>query len=311
MNLLEDIKNAFRQPNNTLKQLIIINVLVFVVLIVLRTILYFTGGEGIYSLILMNLAISSSPLYFATHPWTLITYFFTHEGFLHIIFNMLNLYWFGQLVSEYLGDRKLLSLYVLGGIAGAVLYLLSYNFIPYFADRMVIGTMIGASASVLAIVVAAATLLPNYSFNLILIGPVKIKYIAAFLVLLSISGAIGSNAGGNIAHLGGALIGWLFIKQLQRGNDMGRPVLAVTDFVGNLFKRKPKLKITHRRTGGGFGSSFGGGARANGNSSGNRPNGTPSQHEIDRILDKISSSGYESLSKEEKQKLFQASQKDS
>lgn len=303
MSIIDDIKTAFRQPNNILKQLILINVIVFVVLIVLRTILFITSGEWLYALIFSNLAISSSPLYFATHPWTLITYFFTHEGFLHIIFNMLNLYWFGQLIREYIGDRKLLSLYVLGGIAGAVLYLLSYNFIPYFADRMVIGTMIGASASVLAIVMAAATLLPNYSFNLILIGPVKIKYIAAFLVLLSISGAIGSNAGGNIAHIGGAFIGWLFIKQLQRGNDMGRPVLAVTDFFGDLFKRKPKMKITHRRF------STGSTAKPNGSKTNSGPL-SPSQHEIDRILDKISSSGYESLSKEEKQKLFQASQKD-
>lgn len=216
---------------------------------------------------------------------------------------MLNLYWFGQLVREYLGERKLLSLYILGGIAGGILYILSYNFIPYFADRAAYSFMIGASASVLAIVVGAATLLPNFAFNLILIGPIRIKYIAAFLVLLSISGAVGDNAGGNIAHIGGALIGWVFIKQLQRGTDMGRPVHAVLDFFTGLFKRKPNLKVTHRRTTGT--------TTANGSTSSTvgQP-GKPSQYEIDRILDKISSSGYESLSKEEKQKLFQASQKD-
>ncbi|AKD02165.1 rhomboid family intramembrane serine protease [Pontibacter korlensis] len=301
MSIINDIKDNFRQPNNTLKQLILINVIVFVVLIVLRTILFFTGGEWLYEAIFNNLAISSSPFYFITHPWTLITYFFTHVGFLHIIFNMLNLYWFGQLLREYLGDRKLLSLYVLGGIAGAILYLLCYNFIPYFADRMIIGTMIGASASVLAIVVGAATLLPNFAFNLILIGPVRIKYIAAFLVLLSISGAVGDNAGGNIAHIGGAFIGWLFIRQLQRGNDLGRPVLTVIDFFAGLFKRKPKLRVSHNRFSGG------GTPKPNGRSSGPV---SPDQSEIDRILDKISSSGYESLSKEEKQKLFQASQKE-
>ena len=303
MSIIEDIKYAFRQPNNTLKQLILINVIVFVVLIVTRTILYLTGASGIYSLIMQYLALNSYPLTFITRPWTLITYFFTHEGFLHIIFNMLNLYWFGQILREYLGEKKLLSLYILGGIAGGILYLLSYNFIPYFADRAAYSMMIGASASVLAIVVGAATLLPNFSFNLILIGPVKIKYIAAFLVLLSISGAVGDNAGGNIAHIGGAVLGWVFIKQLQSGNDLGRPVHAVIGFFSRLFSRRPKLKVTHRNTG----SST---AAPKGSSSAFGVSGKPSQNEIDRILDKISSSGYESLSKEEKQKLFQASQKE-
>jgi len=303
MSIIEDIKYAFRQPNNTLKQLILINVIIFVVLIVTRTILYLTGASGIYGLIMQYLALNSFPLTFITRPWTLITYFFTHEGFLHIIFNMLNLFWFGQIVREYLGEKKLMSLYILGGVAGGILYLLSYNFIPYFADRAAYSMMIGASASVLAIVVGAATLLPDFSFNLILIGPVKIKYIAAFLVLLSISGAVGDNAGGNIAHIGGAILGWVFIKQLQRGNDMGRPVHAVFGFFGGLFSRRPKLKVTHRQAGSTAASSRGGSTVFG-------APGKPSQNEIDRILDKISSSGYESLSKEEKQKLFQASQKD-
>ncbi len=303
MSIIDDIKHSFREPNNTLKQLILINVIVFVVLIITRTLLYLTGAAGVYNLLLRFIALNSDPYIFLTRPWTLITYFFTHEGFLHIIFNMLNLYWFGQLVREYLGERKLLSLYVLGGIAGGLLYMLSYNLIPFFENRAAVSFMIGASASVLAIVVAAATLLPNFTFNLILIGPIRIKYIAAFLVLLSISGAVGDNAGGNIAHLGGALIGWLFIKQLQRGNDMGRPILAVIDFFAGLFKRRPKLKVTHRSA-----NPFTNNRRST--TVNTTTSGKPDQNEIDRILDKISSSGYESLSKEEKQKLFQASQKE-
>ncbi|MBB6610859.1 rhomboid family intramembrane serine protease [Pontibacter sp. Tf4] len=301
MSILQDIKDTFRQPNNTLKQLILINVIVFVVLIVLRLLLTFTVGQGAYFLLMSFIELHSSPSVLLTRPWTLITYFFTHQGFLHIIFNMLNLYWFGQLVREYLGDKKLLSLYILGGVAGGVLYILTYNFIPYFEDRAANSVMIGASASVLAIVVGAATLLPNYTFNLLLIGPVRIKYIALFLVILSMSGAVGDNAGGNIAHLGGALIGWLFIKQLQRGSDMGRPLHAFFDFFTGLFKSRSKLKVTHRRH-----TTFSG--KTNGSAT--TPVGKPSQKEIDVILDKISSSGYESLSKEEKQKLFQASQKE-
>jgi len=302
MGIIEDIKYAFRQPNNTLKQLILINVIVFVTLIVLRLLLTYTLGPEVYHKLMSYIALPAYPPALLVKPWTLISYFFTHEGFLHIIFNMLNLYWFGQLLREYLGDRRLLSLYVLGGLAGGVLYILFYNFIPYFADRVFASSMIGASASVLAVVVAAATLLPNYTFSLILIGPVRIKYIALFLVVLSMSGAVGDNAGGNIAHLGGALIGWLFVKQLQRGNDMGRPVHAVLGFFSGLFKRREKLKVTHRQPVSTTNGSFGG--------RNSYAAGTPSQHEIDRILDKISSSGYESLSKEEKQKLFQASQKD-
>ncbi|MFT2008458.1 rhomboid family intramembrane serine protease [Pontibacter sp. 13R65] len=302
MNILEDIKQAFRQPNNTLKQLILINIIVFVVLIVLRTILVLVSNAGIYSMLMSFIALHSSLVTFLTRPWTLITYFFTHEGFLHIIFNMLNLYWFGQLIREYLGDKKLLSLYVYGGIAGGLLYMLSYNLIPFFAARAFDSVMIGASASVLAIVVGAATLLPNFTFNLILIGPVRIKYIALFLVILSISGAVGDNAGGNIAHLGGAVLGWVFVKQLQSGRDLGRPLHAFLDFITRIFTRRPHLTVTHRR------SKV---AVANG-AKGMKTNasGKPSQTEIDLILDKISSSGYESLSKEEKQKLFMASQKD-
>jgi hypothetical protein len=210
---------------------------------------------------------------------------------------MLNLYWFGQLIREYLGNKKLVSLYFLGGLAGGVLYLLFYNLIPFFEHRAALAVMIGASASVLAIIVAAATLLPDYTFNLILIGPVRIKYIAAFLLVLSISGAVGDNAGGNIAHLGGAIIGFIFIKQLQRGTDLGKPVHAVGNFFSNLFSSRPKMNATFNNS------------ASKTKTSTTTTNGRPDQKEIDLILDKISASGYESLTKEEKQKLFRASQK--
>jgi membrane associated rhomboid family serine protease len=292
--IFSDIKTTFRRRDNALHQLILINVIVFATMIILSVVLKITGNENLYNLLYSYLAIPSNPLTFLTRPWTIVTYFFTHEGWLHIIFNMLILYWFGLLIREYLGDRKLVSLYILGGIAGGLLYLLAYNLIPFFANRALISVMIGASASVLAIVVAAATLLPDYTFRLLLIGSVKIKYIAAFLVLLSISGAVGGNAGGNIAHLGGALLGFVFIRQLQRGRDLGRPIHAVGEFAERLFKRRPNLRVSYKNP---------------------RPKtaasttvGKPTQMEIDMILDKISSSGYESLSKEEKQKLFKASQ---
>ena len=303
MSILEDIKDTFRHPNNTLKQLILINVIVYLVFLIIGTPLGWMGYGWVERIVLYYLSLPSEPTELMYRPWTLVTYFFTHEGFFHILFNMLNLYWFGMLIYEYLGSKKLLSLYVLGGLAGGLLYILMYNVLPLFTVSNTTGLLIGASASVLAIVVAAATLLPNYTFNLLLIGPIRIKYIALALVLMSWALAdesgSGGNAGGNIAHLGGALIGWIFIKQLQKGSDMGRPLHAVFDFFTGLFKRRPKLKVTHRRA-----STAG---PTNGKTT--SVTGKPSQKEIDLILDKISSSGYESLSKEEKQKLFQASQK--
>ena len=298
--IFDDIKHAFTQGGNAVTKLILINAIVFVSLILLRTLSYLSGFGAIYDFVTLNLGMPAYFFDFLYKPWTIITYCFTHEGFLHIIFNMLNLYWFGQLIREYLGNKKLVSLYFLGGLAGGILYLLFYNLIPYFENRAAVAVMIGASASILAIITAAATLLPDYTFNLLLLGPVRIKYIAAFLIVLSISGAVGDNAGGNIAHIGGAIIGFIFIKQLQRGVDMGKPIHAIGDFFTNLFSNRPKMKAT-----------FNASAPKNKTTASTRTNGNvrPDQSEIDVILDKISASGYESLTKEEKQKLFRASQK--
>ncbi|MDB5263000.1 MAG: rhomboid family intrarane serine protease [Adhaeribacter sp.] len=293
--IFNDIKNAFDRRDNALNQLILINVLVFVFLILLRTILWLSG-TAYFGLIMSWLSLPSAPMELLRHPWTLFTYFFTHRDWLHIIFNMLNLYWFGMLVREYLGSKKLVSLYILGGLSGALLYLLFYNFVPFFIQRGS-AEMIGASASVLAIIVAAATLLPDYTFNLLLLGPVKIKWIAWFLVLLSVSGAVGDNAGGNVAHLGGALLGYIFIRQLKNGSDLGRPLHSAWDYMSGLFTRRPRMKVTYK-------------SPATATSSYSAASGKPSQNEIDIILDKISTSGYESLSKDEKQKLFRASQKE-
>ncbi|MGV3585739.1 MAG: rhomboid family intramembrane serine protease [Adhaeribacter sp.] len=292
--IFNDIKNAFNRRDNALNQLILINILVFVALILLRTILWLAQTDY-FGTIMTWLSLPSDPRELLWHPWTIFTYFFTHRDWLHIIFNLLNLYWFGMLVQEYLGSKKVVSLYILGGLCGALLYLLFYNFVPFFIQRGS-AEMIGASASVLAIIVAAATLLPDYTFNLLLLGPVKIKWIAWFLVLLSVSGAVGDNAGGNVAHLGGALLGYIFIRQLKNGSDLGRPIHSTWDFITGLFNRRPRMKVSYKSP-----------ATATTYSS---HAGKPSQNEIDFILDKISKSGYESLSKEEKQKLFRASQKE-
>jgi membrane associated rhomboid family serine protease len=303
--IFDDIKSAFSRGNNALHQLIFINVVVFAVLIILRTVMTLSGSGGAFSYLMTFLSVPSNLQLFAFRFWTVLTYFFIHLEFFHILFNMLNLYWFGMLIREYLGDKRLVNLYLLGGLAGGLIYLLSYNTIPYLQLRAEGSFMMGASGSVIAIMVAAATLLPNYTFNLILIGPVRIKYIALVMVLLSISGATGGNAGGNIAHLGGAILGFIYIKQLQSGTDLGRPVQAVLGFFTGLFKRRSPLKVAYKNPS----RPYSGTSASSPIITASSVPGSPSQLEIDQILDKISVSGYESLTKEEKQKLFKASQK--
>ena len=300
MSITQDIRAAFGRRDNALIQLILLNCLVFVVLIVLQAILFISSATPIYLTVLKQFELSSDLGVLARHPWTVLTYAFTHTGFLHIIFNMLNMYWFGQLIREYLGNRRLVSLYILGALAGAAIFLLCYNLLPVFQGRLGV-PMIGASASVIAIVVAGATLLPDYTFMLILLGPVKIKWIAAVVVLLSVAGISGGNPGGALAHLGGALLGYVFIKQLQAGRDLGRPVQAVGDWFARLLHPPTMRASTSNRRA----------EPARTTAGAARKDAAPSQplpEEVDLILDKISRSGYESLSKDEKQKLFRASQ---
>ncbi|GHM99025.1 hypothetical protein WSM22_05150 [Cytophagales bacterium WSM2-2] len=212
---------------------------------------------------------------------------------------MVALYWFGKLFVEYLGNDKLFALYTLGGLAGALIYLIAYNFIPSppeFIKHSSGGGMVGASGAIFAIMVGVATLLPDYTFFLLFIGPVRIKYIAAFFIVTSFIGTTGSNAGGNIAHLGGALMGFIYIKQLQAGVNWGSWITAVLDWIKKLFKPRSNVKVTYRKSE----------PKAKASSSSAKK---ASQEEIDAILDKISDRGYESLSKDEKEKLFNASKK--
>ncbi|HCH44602.1 MAG TPA: rhomboid family intramembrane serine protease, partial [Algoriphagus sp.] len=207
------------------------------------------------------------------------------------------------------GSRKLANLYILGGLAGRLFYLLIYNLAPYFSNSVDTSLMLGASAGVFAIVVGAATLTPNTTFFLILLGPVKIKYIAIFYVVLSFANSAGANAGGELAHLGGALMGFLYITQLRRGNDWGVPVQKVGIFFENLFKKSPtKVKVSYRKAKTESGS-FGSFSSPKSKPTATKSSEETSQEEIDRILDKIADRGYEALTKEEKRKLFEFSKK--
>jgi membrane associated rhomboid family serine protease len=220
-----------------------------------------------------------------TRFWTPLTYMFMHAGIFHILFNMLWLYWMGQIFEEFLGTKRTLGLYLLGGFAGAALYIISYNIFPVFTQSgaLLTSSAVGASASVMAIIAGSATIVPDYTVMLFGILPVKLKWIALFYVITGFWGITGPNAGGEIAHLGGALVGFVYVKQLQNGKDW------IASIAG-LFKKKSKMRVvsTNRDK---------------------KPGGTPRQEEVDRILDKISTSGYDNLTMQEKDILFRASKK--
>lgn len=297
MSLKDDFTGAFKQRDNALAQIILINIVLWLAYLTIQLFILAPGTSEakINAWIFRSYLEAPSNIELLLYrPWTIITYAFLHSSDLfHILFNMLWFYIFGKLFKEYLGSDKLVSIYVLGAIMGVVAYLLLYNFVPSYANHT--GLLVGASASVTAIVVATATLLPDYRFNLMFIGPVKIVYIALAMVLISYVRTISKiNPGGNMAHLGGAAIGYFYIVWLRKGTDIGKWVTSFRIWVMNLFKPKPKVKVSYKST-----------EKKKTTSN----TGDVSQAEIDLILDKISQSGYESLTKEEKQKLFNASKK--
>ncbi|QEC52299.1 membrane associated rhomboid family serine protease [Anseongella ginsenosidimutans] len=295
MSFLSELKQNIRQSGKVTYEFIAVNVglfLLFNILFIFERLLFRTGILADFYHDYLFLPGSLDVL--ITRPWTIITYMFLHAGLFHILFNMLFLFWFGLLLEEYLGRKKIISLYFLGGITGGLLYIISYNIFPYLRDQLEFAFLVGASASVMAILVACATLLPDYTFFLLLLGPVKLKYIALVLVIFDFLSIAGSNPGGMIAHLGGALFGFVFIKQLRKGNDWSQPFIKVVGGLGSVFKRRPPLKVKY----------------SNKDRKNSSPRPVSQQDEIDAILDKISKSGYESLTAEEKNKLFRASGKD-
>lgn len=308
----DNLRNAFKYRDNSLYKLIAINLIVFFSVLIVRVFMTIGGFGEWYHAGLKYLMMPASLTRLATQPWSVFSYMFLHEDVFHILFNMLFLYWFGLLIHQYLGSRKLANLYILGGVFGAIFYVLIYNLAPYFSSSVDSSMMLGASAGVFAVVVGAATLTPNTTFFLLLLGPVKIVYIAAFYVILSFANSIGANAGGEIAHLGGALLGYLYIVQLRRGIDWGVPVQKVGMVFENLFSgRKSKVKVSYRREKAST-SSAGAFDRFKTQKTDTEVSAKKeliTQDEIDRILDKIAEKGYDGLSKEEKRKLFEFSKK--
>ena len=285
--IIEDFKKAWSKEDNGLIKIILINIIIFVSISVLEVFITLSGGGSLIRVVINKLMLPASFTTFILQPWSLISYFFLHLSFGHILWNMLFLYWFGKIIHDNIGNNAVISLYILGGIIGGLSYMALFNIIPFYGDRVSESLMLGASAGVFSVVAGSATLLPNYTFYLLFLGPIRIKYIALFYILLSFFDITGSNAGGEIAHIGGALIGYLFIKQLQNGINMGDGVIKIINLFNRKNSSKKEKEFTINKE-----TSF-----------------DISQDEIDKILDKISESGYSSLSKKEKEKLFNASKK--
>jgi hypothetical protein len=209
---------------------------------------------------------------------------------------MLWLYWFGRIFLEYLDQRKLVAVYLMGGLSGAIIYIFSFNVFPAFAGVVNESVAIGASASVMAVVIAIAAYVPDYTIQLLLIGRVKIKYMALAIFVLTSVMDFSTNSGGKLAHIGGAFFGYLFTINLRQGKDMGRGFNKIIDLIVTAFKPRKNLKVTHKKPANEY-----------------EYNKVKTEHQarINKILDKISKGGYDSLTKEEKDLLFRESQKKS
>ena len=297
--IVDDIKLKIRS-GNVITRLIIINVGVFFIFGILKIFLLITGDNIILAsflnLLKENVTLPLSFQGFLHKPWTVITYMFVHFELMHIFWNMITLFWFGQILTSFTDSKKIIPLYLMGGIAGGLITVLLVNFIPLF-NIYVDSSLVGASAGVTAIIIASATLVPNYKMNLMFIGPVKLIYVALFVLFLDVlSVASYNNVGGNLAHLGGAIMGFVFIQQYKKGRDLSKGINVFFGWFGSLFSTKPKskMKVAYKRPISDEEYNY-------------RKN--VSQQQIDAILDKISKSGYESLSKQEKDILFNASSK--
>ncbi|MEE4257695.1 MAG: rhomboid family intramembrane serine protease [Bacteroidales bacterium] len=297
-NPLEDLKRFFKD-SSILPRLMIINIGVWILIQVAFVVGWAFNRSDITveMAILDYLALPASPDLLIYRPWTLITYMFLHTSFWHILFNMLWLYWFGKIFTQYLSQRQLLVTYLLGGLAGGLLYILAYNALPVFTNDLVMARALGASASVMAIVAAISFYVPNYTINLIFLGRVKIFYLALALFVLDFFMIRHGNAGGHIAHIGGAIYGFFYVYYLRKGRDFSKIFPRFRGISGwkSRIRRKPGTKTNNVK-------------RPKSDEEFNRERAAK-QKRIDHILDKISRSGYDSLTKEEKELLFNQSNK--
>ncbi|MEZ5041106.1 MAG: rhomboid family intramembrane serine protease [Saprospiraceae bacterium] len=305
----DDVKREYSY-GNMVTRIIIINLAFFVIVKLLWVVLMIGNAwvePEIYRTISRFFMISSDWKHNLTHPWVIITHMFFHQDVFHILWNMLFLYWFGRIVGDLLGNHRVLPLYLLGGLVGGIAYFITSKLLFQHT-----GFALGASGAVMAIVVAAGTTSPDYIMRLILLGDIKLKYIVGALVLLDVIG-MGSNinTGGRIAHLGGAFFGWVFVRQLREGNDLSISVNKLLAWLQQIFKgikggnpldrkgpkvvyRNPNRKKMASNVKGNAASDY---------------NDMSYQEQLDSILEKIKKTGYENLTEEEKEFLFNASKK--
>ena len=305
----DDVKREFNY-GNILTRIILVNIIFFVFINAVKIILFISSGvpsagSETFLNFLHFFCIGKDWWHNFTHPWVIFTTMFLHEGFMHILWNMILFFWFGFVVRDLLGKHHILPIYLLSGLFGGLAYFLSANLTGLFIGQYALG----ASAAVMGLVLAAGTTAPEYELNLVLLGRVKLKYIVVlviFLDLIGISGGI--NTGGHLAHLGGAFMGWLYIRQLNHGTDWSEPVNKILAVFTNYFRdiaksldgKKKGPKVVYKNPM----AAKGGIAPSD-----TKRRDPDFQEKIDFILDKIKKSGYESLSEEEKETLFKASKK--
>lgn len=285
----------FFKQKSVLSSLIAINIFIFLLIKIVSVILLLFKIDSTSFIHLFELPASIQSLLY--HPWTLITYMFSHTRFLHVLFNLLWLYWFGQIFLLFFNPKQMGGIYFLGGIMGGLLFIISYNLLPYFKSYTEYSFLTGSSASVMAIVFATSFYRKNYEVNLFFLGRIKLIYIALFLLVLDLISINSDNPGGHIAHIGGALSGILFSSFYKKGVDLTSFINSILDNIKNLFtQKKPKKQYqkTHKRPE----SDYDYNKRKN-----------DELKEIDRILDKIKKSGYNCLTEEEKKKLFNANKR--
>ena len=297
--ILNDLKSYFLSKA-TLPRLIIINTAVWLLVsaILVIAFLFNIDDNEVRFFIADILGVSANLERLIVRPWTIFTYMFLHISFFHILFNMLWLYWFGKIFLEFLVSRQLLVTYILGGLAGGLLYVLAYNIFPAFSEILVLSTAIGASAAVMAIVTTISFYVPNYTIPLFLVGRVKIVYVAIILFVLDFFMIRSGNSGGHIAHIGGAIYGFIYAYYLRKGKDFSNFFEAINLNGIRRFFMKPSgnSKASYK-------------AKRPVSDVEYNNHRMDNQKRIDIILDKISKSGYDSLTKAEKEFLFKSSNK--
>ena len=293
--LTSDLKNKFKYGSVVIK-FIFINIALFLFLRIAGIVCTFSNAD--FNWLLQFIECPSDLGSLIIKPWTIFTYMFAQVEIFHIIFNMLWLYWFGSIFLLVCTSRQMIALYIYGGLLGAIAYIAAYNLLPYFNGIQ--GQLIGSSASVIAIVVATAMRCPDYKMNLLFIGPVSLKWIACITIIIDLISITDSNAGGHIAHLGGAIAGFIFAMMLSKGYDITKGFNNTIDTIVNQWNR---LKDNIRRQK--LSSS-----KIKSSEQNQASNNSKSDSDtLDEILDKIKKSGYTSLTAEEKKRLFDVSRR--